>query len=74
MTRGYAWQRLYQRAIVETDPSRLPLLIGAARAVITMRSEQLRNDSPESREERQSLDDALASLRVLKQESANQGK
>jgi hypothetical protein len=74
MTRIYDWQRLYQRALIETDRSRLPLLVGAARAVITMRVQQLRSDSLASKEERQALEDALASLRVLRQESSADGK
>ena len=69
MSPAYGWQRSYEEAVLETDRSRLPILIRAARAAIDARIEQLKNDQPASAEERQAIADALASLRVLKREA-----
>ena len=69
MSPMFAWRQFYEQALVETDLSRLPVLIQAARAAIDRRIEQLPSDSPVSSEERQAIADALAGLRVLKQES-----
>ena len=69
MSPAYGWQRSYEEAVLETDRSRLPILIRAARAAIDARIEQLKHDQPASAEERQAIADALASLRVLKREA-----
>jgi len=66
---AYGWQRSYEEAVLETDRSRLPILIRAARAAIDARIAQLTHAHPASAEERQAIADALASLRVLKREA-----
>jgi hypothetical protein len=69
VTSAYGWQRFYQDAIVETDRSRLPVLIRAAHVAIDARIEQLKDHHQASTEERQAIADALAGLRLLKRES-----
>lgn len=69
MSPAYGWQRSYEDAILETDRSRLPILIRAAHAAIDQRVEQLRENREASPEERQAIADALAGLRVLREES-----
>ena len=66
---AYGWQRSYVEAVLETDRSRLPILIRAAHAAIDARIEQLKRDQPASADERQAIADALSSLRVLKREA-----
>jgi hypothetical protein len=66
---SYGWQRFYEDAILETDRSRLPVLIRTAHAAIDARIEQLKDDHHGSAEERQAIADAIAGLRVLKRES-----
>jgi hypothetical protein len=65
----YAWQQFYRQAILETDRSRLPVLVRAARAAINVRVEQLRVAPEASDTERQAIEDALAGLRILEQEA-----
>ena len=61
----YPWQQFYERALLETDRSRLPVLIRAAQAAIDVRVSQLRLDSHPSPREQQAIEDAVAGLRVL---------
>jgi hypothetical protein len=68
MSSTYVWQYFYQLAILETNHSRRPLLIRAARAAIDVRIEQLRSDANSSIEEREAIAEALVSLRALKQD------
>ena len=65
----YAWQQYYEQAILETNRSRLPVLVRAARAAIEVRVDQLRSTSDGSATERQAIEDALAGLRLLEKES-----
>jgi hypothetical protein len=58
-----AWQNEYQAAVEELDPVRLRGLIEAAEAAIFKRLQQLSNHA-----ERQVIEDALASLRVMQRE------
>lgn len=69
MSPGYRWKQFYEDAILETDQSRLPVLIRMANAAIHARMEQLLQDHQASAEEQQALSDAIAGLRVLKRES-----
>ena len=69
MSTAYGWQRCYQDAILETDRSRLQVLIRMAHAAIDARVEQLRENREASAEERQAIADALAGLRVLREEA-----
>ena len=68
MNSTYVWQQFYERAILETDRSRLPILIQAARAAMDVRIEQLRSESHASPAEQEAIADALTGLRVLTQE------
>lgn len=69
MSPSYGWQRFYENAILETDRSRLPVLIRAAHAAIDARMDQLQDNHRASAEELQAIADALAGLRVLRRES-----
>lgn len=61
------WQKEYQAAVIEVDPTKLGECIEAAEAAINMRLRQLSQDSDHDTE-RHVIEDALASLRVLKRE------
>lgn len=65
----YGWQRSYEDAVLETDRTRLPPLIRAARAAIDARLENLHQHHKTSAEELQALEDALSGLCVLKREA-----
>ena len=62
--RGKPWTELYQAALLELEPARLELRIEAARQAIQQRLTTLGNDGGFS-DERQSLDDAERTLRLL---------
>jgi hypothetical protein len=62
-----AWQNEYQAAVEELDPVRLRGLIEAAEAAIFKRLQQLSNND-NHHAERQVIEDALASLRVMQRE------
>jgi len=62
------WQRPYQDALSELDPAKLTAKIAAAEAAIAVRLASI-PEGPESREERQAINDALSALRVLKREN-----
>ena len=66
--RTYAWRRLYEDALLETDPSRLPVLIREAHAAIDARMVEIGDDREGTGDEQQAIADALAGLRVLKTE------
>lgn len=68
MSRVYGWQRFYEAAILETNRSRLPVLIQAAQAAIDARVEQLQSNSHDSADEKQAIADAQAGLNVLRKE------
>jgi hypothetical protein len=59
------WQKPYCDALVELDPAKLPRLVATAYAAVVQRLEIVAS-KPEHQAERQAIDDALASLRVLK--------
>ncbi len=64
----YSWQRFYEDAILETNQSRLAVMIQAAHAAIDARKQQLQGNEG-SAEEQHAIEDALANLRVLRQEA-----
>jgi hypothetical protein len=64
---GAAWQAYYQAALLELDPEKLPQRVEAAETTIFKRLQDLAYSS-NSHAERQAIEDAVASLRVLKQE------
>jgi hypothetical protein len=61
------WQHEYQAAVVELDRQKLPERVVAAEAAIFKRLQQLSQDS-DSNAERQVIEDALHSIRVLKRD------
>jgi hypothetical protein len=61
------WQVEYQAALLELDPKQLSERVKAAETAIFTRLQAISRDA-NSHAERQAIDDALASLRVLKRE------
>ena len=61
------WTQLYQLAVLESDPTRLPQRISDARNAILDRIEETLT-KPYPYQERQQLTDALNGLRVVQQE------
>ena len=68
MNAVYEWQRHYEAALLETNPTRLPKLIHVAHNAISTRMEQLGTDHEASEDEKQAILDALAGLKVLQRE------
>ena len=62
------WQLEYQAALLELDPKQLIERVKAAETAIFNRL-QLLSGSNNSHAERQAIEDALASLRVLKRDT-----
>jgi hypothetical protein len=60
----YPWQHDYQAALLELDPEKLPQRVEAAETAIFKRLQTISQGS-DSNAERQAIEDALASLRVL---------
>ena len=72
-TLEFAWQRKYEAAIVEKDPSLLPERIAAAEAAIEARVVEIKSARFCTPAEQQALDDARSGLRLLNNEvSLNQ--
>ena len=61
------WQNEYAAALVEIAPPKLSALVEAAETAIYKRLQQISQDS-DHYTERQAIDDALNSLRVLKRD------
>jgi hypothetical protein len=61
------WQADYQAALLELDPAKLLQRLTEAETAIFKRL-QIISQSSDSQIERQAIEDALASLRVLKRE------
>ena len=61
------WQQEYLAALLELDPKKLPQRVEAAETAIFRRLQEL-SLSSNNQAERQAIEDALASLRVLKRE------
>jgi hypothetical protein len=61
------WQADYQAALVELDPQKLPERVQAAETAIFKRLQAI-SQNTDNQAERQAIEDALASLRVLKRE------
>lgn len=57
------WRTVYRAAILELDPKRLPARVQAAEDAIVARAA---SDARVPRDERREMDDALATLRVLR--------
>jgi hypothetical protein len=58
------WYRIYTAALLELNPAKLPSRIHEAETAIFLRTQNLGEDSDSSRE-RESIADALASLKSL---------
>ena len=61
------WQRAYREALLEVNPQNLPARIFAAEMAILVRMKALQTSSDGHRE-REAIQDALSSLRVLQTE------
>ena len=61
------WQNEYAAALLETNPQELSRRVEAAETAIYKRLQQISQDS-DHYTERQSIEDALQSLRVLKRD------
>jgi uncharacterized protein involved in exopolysaccharide biosynthesis len=68
MRADYVWQGSYQAAILETDDSKLPNRLRAAKAAIDNRIHELQTDHGGTPEEWQAITDALGGLNVLRRE------
>jgi hypothetical protein len=67
LTPGYAWQRPYEAAIVETDRTKLPALIEAAQTAIDARLREIHtpNGGQGNPAEMSAIYEAHSSLRIL---------
>jgi hypothetical protein len=63
-----AWQREYQAALVEADPAKLFNLIAEAEVAIFNRL-QILTASRDGLAERRAIEEAIATLRVIKKEN-----
>jgi hypothetical protein len=61
------WKGLYQLAVTELDPAKLPQRISAARDAILIRISE-NGAKPHTYQEHQELSDAINGLRVLQEE------
>jgi hypothetical protein len=61
------WQHEFQAALLELDPEKLSKRVEAAEAAIYNRLQQISQNS-DHHTERQVIEDAMASLRVLKRD------
>jgi hypothetical protein len=59
------WQKPYEEALLEVDREKLKQKLLKAEAAIFQRLQQLTNSS-DSHAERQAIDDAISSIKVLK--------
>lgn len=62
------WQNSFLQALLELDQEKLRDRVAAAEAAISHRLEAIAHD-PLQQEERQAIEDALSSLRILKRTS-----
>jgi hypothetical protein len=68
MKADYAWQELYEDAVLETDDEKLAKRLQVAKAAIDTRLQELQMDHQGTPEERQAISDALKGLVVLRRE------
>jgi hypothetical protein len=67
----YQWHEFYSAAVLETDWSKMEERVQAAESALRERRAELSRDHAVTPEERQAIDDALASLNVLRQDAAS---
>jgi hypothetical protein len=65
---NFAWQGLYEAAVVETKLEEMEPRLRAAKAAIDARRHNLQLDHEGTREERLAIGDALAGLSLLRSE------
>jgi hypothetical protein len=68
MKADYAWQELYEAAILETSREKMQPRILAAKTAIDARLYELQRDHGGTPEERQAISDALTGLNLLRKE------
>lgn len=68
MKADYAWQELYDTAILETVIEKMQLRVREAKGAIDARLHELQMDHGGSPEERNAISDALAGLNSLRRE------
>ncbi|HYU44983.1 MAG TPA: hypothetical protein VEK84_02255 [Terriglobales bacterium] len=68
MKADYAWQELYEAAVLETDDWKLAKRLPVVKAGIDTRLHELQMDHHVRGEERQAISDALKGLNVLRRE------
>jgi|HubBroStandDraft_6_1064221.scaffolds.fasta_scaffold81371_2 hypothetical protein len=68
MNADYVWEESYKTAILETDDSKLPNRLQAAKGAIDTRLQEMQMDHGGTPEEHQVITDALAGLNVLRRE------
>ena len=68
MKADYAWQELYEAAILETDDGKLAKRLPVAKAAIDARLQELHMGHQVTLEERQAISDALNGLDGLRRE------
>jgi hypothetical protein len=68
MKANYAWQKLYEAAILETDDEKLVKRLQVAKAAIDARLLVLQMDHQGTPEERQAISAALTGLDVLRRD------
>jgi hypothetical protein len=66
VTSNFVWQDLYQAALFETDPNKVPERIAQAEQAILARFKELFVATHDHIEEDQVLDDALYALHALR--------
>jgi hypothetical protein len=62
----FAWQQPYLKAVLETDPAKLPSHIEAATQAIKGRIGELQKDHMGTPEERQAIQETLAAIDLLR--------
>ncbi len=68
MKADYAWQELYEAAVLETNHEKIQPRIREAKAAIDARLHEMQLDHGGTPEERDAISDALAGLNVLRRE------
>ena len=60
------WRQLYRAAILELDPSKLPVRIEEASNALIVRARELFHEAGDNGEETENLSDAMYALRALR--------
>jgi hypothetical protein len=68
MRADYVWEESYKAAILETDDTKLPNRLHAAKGAIDRRLQEMQMDHGGTPEERLAVTDALAGLNVIRRE------